>query len=159
GWPRPYFSRLIPVAEWSVFRRFAGGVAEVQNFDQPLVLADLVVHQDRTVGEFTYPSALANCGAHSRGSREQLHMIEQGIAEAFRGSRIILGNVADNFRKALQRFLGEEESEIHLGRSSLTLSMGTVRPDLASRSPSSIAARVASSSSSTTGTSDSNSVS
>jgi serine/threonine protein kinase len=73
------------------------------------------------------------------------------IAEALRGLSVVFGNVADDFSEVVQRSLREEESEIHLGRSSRTCSTGTLRPDLASRSPSSIAARVASFSSSRTG--------
>jgi hypothetical protein len=78
-------------------------------------------------------------------------MVEQGIAEALSSLWIIFGNVADDISEVVQRPLREEESEIHLGRSSRTCSRETVRPDLESRSPSSMAASVALSSSSRTG--------
>ena len=78
-------------------------------------------------------------------------MVEQGITETFSGICIIFGNVADDSSQIVQRSLREEDVEIHLGRSSRTFSMETVRPDLESRSPSSIALRVASFSSSRTG--------
>ena len=78
-------------------------------------------------------------------------MVEQGIAEAFSGICVIFGNVADDSSEIVQRSLREEDVEIQLGRSSRTFSMETVRPDLESRSPSSIARRVAASSSSRTG--------
>src|SRR5438034_1816227 len=78
-------------------------------------------------------------------------MVQQGIAEALSGVCVIFGNVVDDISEILQRSLREEEAEIHLGRSSRTCSTETVRPDLTSRSPSSMAASVVSSSSPRTG--------
>lgn len=155
---RSYSKFRIGLDLTSESRRFAGGVAQVQNLDESFVFADLVINQDRTMRELTHAGALANGDTYARESREQLHVIEQGIAKMLRSIRILFGDVADYFLEVLQCFLGEKESEIHLGRSSLTFSIGTVRPDLASRKPSSIAARVASSSS-TAGTSLANSFS
>jgi hypothetical protein len=74
-------------------------------------------------------------------------VVQQGIA-AWPGSLgIIFGDIADDFARVVQRSLREEEAEIHLGSDSRTFSTGTVRPALASRRPSSMAARVAWSSS------------
>jgi hypothetical protein len=124
----------------------------VKNFHEVFVLANLIVDQNRAMRQFPNSGSLANCAAHTRESGQEFHMVEQGSAEAPGGLGIVFGDVADDFSEVVQRSLREEEAEIHLGRSSRTCSTETVRPDLASRIPSSIAARVASSSSSRIGT-------
>ena len=80
--------------------------------------------------EFAHASAFPNGGADAREPREQLHVVKQRIAESLCSLRVIFGDVADDFSQILQRFVSEEESEIHLGKSSLTFSMETVRPGL-----------------------------
>ena len=123
----------------------------MQDFDEAFIFAKLVIDQDWAVRQCPHSCSLTNRAAHAREPRQEFHMVEQGIAEAFSGICIIFGNVADDSSKIVQRSLREEDVEIHLGRSSRTFSMETVRPDLESRSPSSIALRVASFSSSRTG--------
>jgi hypothetical protein len=51
---------------------------------------------------------------------EQVDMLEQGIAETRGRVGTIFGNMADDFSQIVQRFLREEDAEIHLGRSSRT---------------------------------------
>ena len=123
----------------------------MKDFDQVLIFAKLVIDQNRAMRQFPHSSPLANRAAHTRKPRQELRVVKQGIAEAFSGLWVIFGNLAADSNEIVQRSLREEDAEIQLGRSSRTFSMETARPDLESRSPSSIAIRVASSSSSRTG--------
>jgi len=123
-------------------------VSEVEDFHNTLVLADLVVNQNRCVRQFSHVGPLANSAAHTGKAAQQFNVVQQRIAEASGGVRVIFGDVANDFSQIVQRSLREEDVEIHLGRDSRTSSMGTVRPALASAIPWSIAARVAWSSSS-----------
>jgi len=123
----------------------------MQDFDEAFIFAKVVIDQDWAVRQFPHSCSLTDCAPHARKPRQEFHVVEQGIAEAFSGICVIFGNVADDSSEIVQRSLREEDVEIHLGRSSRIFSMETVRPDLESRSPSSIALRVASFSSSWTG--------
>jgi hypothetical protein len=49
------------------------------------------------VRQFSHPGSLTDCAAHARESRQQFHVVEQGIAKALRGVRIVFGNAADDF--------------------------------------------------------------
>jgi len=86
-------------------------------------------------------------------------VVQQPGAETSGGLRVIFGQIADNFGEIVQRPLRVEEAVVHFGKSLRTSSGGTVRPALASRMPSSIAASVSSSSSSRGGASFSRSAS
>ena len=109
----------------------------------------LVIDHDGTVRQFSYPRSLANSAASVRKILQQFDVVQQGIAEALGGIGIIFGDIADDLGQVAQRFLREEEAEIHLGNNPRTCSTGTVRPVRASRRPSSMASRVARSSFST----------
>ncbi len=123
----------------------------MKNFHKVLVLVDLVVDQNRAVRKLPHTRPLANSHADARESSQQVHVVKQRITKAFGGHGIIFGNVADDFSEVVQCSLREEEAGIHLGRSSRTFSIGTVRPALASSIPSSMAASVTASSSSRIG--------
>jgi len=64
---------------------------------------------------------------------------------------VLFGDMADDFGEIVQRPLRVDEGVVHLGSDQRTFSAGTTRPAFPSRTPSSMAARVCSSSSSTTG--------
>ena len=78
-------------------------------------------------------------------------MVQQRASKAGGSLGVVLGNVADDFGEIVQRPLRVEEAVIDWGKRLRTSSAGTVRPASASRTPSSMAARVSSSSSSKAG--------
>lgn len=61
------------------------------------VLAELVIDQNWAVRQFSHPGSLTDCAAHAWESRQQFHVVEQGIAKALGGVRIVFGNAADDF--------------------------------------------------------------
>jgi len=107
------------------------------------IFLEQVIDRNRAVDQFSYARSLAYARSHPGEPRQQLDMVKQGIAESLGSLGIIFGDVTDDFGEVVQRSLRVEEAEIHLGNSSRTSSAGTVRPALASRNPSSIAASVA----------------
>ena len=68
----------------------------MKDFDEVFVFAKLVIDQNRRMRQFPHTSSLTNRAAHARESRQEFHMVEQGIAEALSGLWIIFGNVADD---------------------------------------------------------------
>jgi len=81
----------------------------------------------------------------------QIQMVKQGLPEARCHLGVILGDAADDLSEIVQGSLREEELAVHWGKRLRTSVAGTVRPGVASSRPSSMAARVSSSSSSKTG--------
>ena len=69
---------------------------QVKNFDQVFVFAKLVIDQNRAVRQLPHSGSLSYGAAHSRKSRQEFHVVEQGIAEALRGLWIIFGDVLDD---------------------------------------------------------------
>jgi hypothetical protein len=124
---------------------------QVENFHDMSVFAQLVIHQNGAVREFPDPRSFADYAAHTGKPHEQFDVVQQRIAETGSSLGVVFGDVADYFGEIVQRSLRDEEAVIHFGMSLRTCSSSTVRPALASRMPSSMAARVASSSSSMTG--------
>jgi hypothetical protein len=123
-------------------------MAQVKDLDQASLLVDLVVRQDWAMPQLSHPRPLADSASQAQRTDQQIQMVEPGFGKTGGGLSIVVGNVADNFREAVQRFLRVEEAGVHLGTSLRTGSAGTIRPVFASRMPSSMAARVFSSSSS-----------
>jgi hypothetical protein len=76
-------------------------VSQVKDFYQMFVLPKLVIDQNWAVRQFSHPSSLTDCAAHAWESRQQVHMVEQGIAKAPRGVSIVFGNAADDFSEVV----------------------------------------------------------
>ncbi len=125
-------------------------MAEMKNLNQTLVFMNLVVNQNRTVDQLAGARPFAGDIPHTWEPAEQIHVIQQRFAKAGSSLVVVLGDMPNNLGQIVQRSLREEDPVIHLGKSFRTSSMGTVRPASASRMPSSMAAKVSSSSSSST---------
>jgi hypothetical protein len=115
--------------------------------DPALQFLDGVVNQDRAMHQFAYVRTFANDAAHARKSKWS----SKGVPEARCHLGIILGDAGDDLSEIVQGSLREEELVVHWGKRLRTSVAGTVRPCVASSRPSSMAARVSSSSSSKTG--------
>ena len=126
-------------------------MADVNNLDFTFGFADVIVDEKWAVQQFADLRPFSNQASHTWETGEQLDVLDQGPAKVGGSLCILLGNVANDFGEIVQRLLRVEESVVHLGKRRRTSSAGTVRPVSASRIPSSMAARVSSSSSSTTG--------
>src|SRR5580700_7659584 len=124
---------------------------QVENFHHTFVFAQLVIDQNWAVREFSDPRPFADCAAHAGKPSQKLDVVQQRVSETRSSFSVIFGDMADDFSEIVQRSLGDEEAVIHFGKSLRTCSSSTVRPGLASRIPSSMAARVAASSSSMSG--------
>jgi hypothetical protein len=127
-------------------------MTEVQHLHKVLIVTDSIVNHHRTVLQFAHAGLFSDSAAHIGKPSEQIHVVEQSVAKTGGRLAVVFGNLAEDLGEIAQRLLREEDAVIHLGRSLRTFSIGEVRPASASRIPSSIAARVSSSSSSTTGT-------
>jgi hypothetical protein len=103
------------------------------------------------VHQFSNLRSPSDDAAHARKAGEQINVAQQRIAEARGRIRVVFGDVANDFGNIVQRSLRVEEAVIHFGSRLRTSSAGTVRPALASRMPSSMAASVSLSSLSRTG--------
>jgi hypothetical protein len=126
-------------------------MTEVKHLDYMFILTDSVVHKNGTMLQFSYAGAFSDNSTHVRKPFEQIHMVEQSVAKTQGGVAIVVGNTVDDFSEIAYRPLREEEAVIHLCKRLRTSSMGVIRPASTSRMPSSIAARVFSSSSSIAG--------
>lgn len=69
---------------------------EVKHFDDPFGFVKVIVDQDRAVNELSYPRTFPDDPAHTGKAIKQVHVVEQGVAEAGSGLVVILGNVADD---------------------------------------------------------------
>src|SRR5277367_2793806 len=116
-----------------------------------LVLVDAVVDQDWAVDQLADVAASSDQGTHARESGQQINVIEKGAAEAGGGLVVIFGDAADDLVDIVQRFFRVAECVVHLASTSRAFSGDATRPASASRMPSSMAARVSSSSSSRMG--------
>jgi len=123
-------------------------MTEVKNLYEPLFFLDLIVNQNRAMQQLADPRSFPDGATHVRKASEQINVVQQRTSKAGGCLGVVLGNVADDFREIVQRPLRVEEAVIHWGKRLRTSSAGTVRPAAASRTPSSMAARVFSSSSS-----------
>lgn len=101
--------------------------------------------------QFSYAGPFSDRATHARKPAKQIHVVKQSAPKTHGSLAVVLGNMADDFSEIAYRPLCEEEAVIHLGKRLRTSSIGVVRPSSASRMPSSIAARVFSSSSSSGG--------
>jgi len=132
-------------------RRLARGVPQVENFHQPSVFPQMVIDKNGAMREFSDSRPFADCAAHTGKSSQQFDVVQQRSSETRSSLGVVLSNVADDFSEIVQGSLGDEEAVIHFGKSLRACSSSTLRPALASRMPSSMAASVASSSSSIAG--------
>lgn len=110
-----------------------------------------VIDENWAVNKLTYMRAFPNLHTYTRKSGEQLDMTEHGVAKATGGLGVVLRDLMENFGEIAQRLFRVEETVVHFGRSSRAFSAGSTRPASASRMPSSMAAIVSSSSSSSMG--------
>jgi len=69
-------------------------MAEVENFDQSLLLKDLVVNENRAVDQLTHLRPLADGVSHVREPPEQIDMIQQCLAKTGGGLAVVLGDMA-----------------------------------------------------------------
>jgi len=130
----------------SQLRPTTATMPDVENLHHPPDFVDLIVEN---VGRVHQPASLAAPGddrSHARKVLEHLDVIDDGPRHAARGVWIVPSNGFDDLADIVQRFVGEENFEIHSGRSFSTSSSGVNRPASASRMPRSIAASVSSSS-------------
>ncbi len=72
-------------------------MTEVENFNDMPLFADLVVHQNRTMGEFTHLRSFADGSSHAGKANKQFDVVEQGTAETSSGFTVVFGDMADNF--------------------------------------------------------------
>ena len=128
------------------FQRLASSVSQVKDFNQRFLLPNTIVDDDWTVDKLPHPGTLLDRNPHIREASEEIEMIQKIGSEARGGAGVIVGDIAGDASEILQCFLCVLESEIHLGSSFRMCSLETVFPDSASLRPSSIAARVSSSS-------------
>jgi hypothetical protein len=126
-------------------------MTEVKHFQETLIFMDLVVDQNRAMQQLANTRPFSDGASHTGKAGQQVNVVKQSISKARSRLSVVPGDVADDLGEVVQCPLREEEAVIHLGKSSRTFSIGVDRPALASRMPSSMAARVASSSSSMPG--------
>jgi hypothetical protein len=69
----------------------------VEDFDEVFVFTELVIDQNRAMGQFPHASPFANCAPHPRESSQQFHVVEQRITEALGSLGIVFGNMPDDF--------------------------------------------------------------
>lgn len=70
-------------------------MSQVKDFYEMFAFTEFVIDENRTVGQLPYAGARANAAAHPGKPRQQLDMVEQGVAETLGGIGIICGDVAD----------------------------------------------------------------
>lgn len=70
---------------------------EVQHLDYSIVLADLVIDQNRTMCQFANARSLPDCSTHARKISQELYMIEERLAKPRSGLAIIFGYAPDDF--------------------------------------------------------------
>ncbi len=71
-------------------------MTEVKYFDEMLVLAYLVVDQNGAVQQLTDARAFAKSATHAGKASQQLHVVEQRVAETRSSLRVIFSDVVDD---------------------------------------------------------------
>jgi hypothetical protein len=69
-------------------------MAEVENFDQSLLLKDLVVNENRAVDQLTHLRPFADGVSHVREAPEQIDVVQQGLAKTGGSLAVVLGDMA-----------------------------------------------------------------
>jgi hypothetical protein len=123
-------------------------VPEVHDFQSLSFLVDAVIDTHRRVEDGAHSARFPGGDADMRESTERLRVIQQGIAEAGCGDRIVRGNVLEDVEEIIPGLRGENYFEQRLASSRRTSSIGMPSPESSCEAPSSIAARVCASSSS-----------
>ncbi len=66
---------------------------EVEDLDDLSVLLQLIVDPDRSVQDFSYAGSLCNRRPHVREAPEQIDVIQKGVSESLRSSRVVGADV------------------------------------------------------------------
>jgi len=72
-------------------------MANMKNFHNAFVFAELVVNDDGAVRQLPHSGSLANDAAHAGKTRQQFDVIQQRTAKTLGSFPIVFGNMADEF--------------------------------------------------------------
>jgi len=68
-------------------------MAEMEDFDETLLLMDLVVNENRAVDQLPDSRPLASAVPHARETARQFDVIEQGLAKTRSGLAVLLSDL------------------------------------------------------------------